>query len=530
MQARYYQDEAVSSVVSATKGFSPFKNVNPVVVLPTGAGKTIVIRDLIKQFFKLQGGQVLVLSHNKEILKQNYKAIKDSIEETVTLYSSGLGIKDYSGDVVVAGIQSIYKKTDLFCDVGLIIIDECHLVNPKSNGMYRDFTKHVQFARIVGLTATNYRLGDGYITDGNDPLFTETVYDLSETEKFNRLVNEGYLSKLLAKNTDKRLDVSNIKTIAGDFSDKDMSMKLDTVEINSTIVKEIIKYGKNYKKWLVFAIDIQHAENITKLFSVNGIKAAVMHSKVDPVKAESDLKAFKQGDIRAMINVNMLTTGYDDPEIDLIAMLRPTKSPVLHVQSIGRGLRTAKDKDHCLVLDFAGNVQRIGPINAVHVKKKGEGKGKGRDMAKECQHCSVVNHLSAKVCINCEEPFPIKNKLTTAAYSGNITKSSITEDNSAWLPVVDVAYAIHQKLGRPSSLKVSYRTGLRTVSQWICLDHKGYAKNIALNWVKNNKPDDLPFPKNVNELYKQSVLYRKPVQIKVDFTGRYPEIKGLKFA
>jgi DNA repair protein RadD len=519
VKPRWYQTNATDALMKSVEN----DDCHPIVVAPTGSGKTVMICDFIdKHLTNDPHASILVLSHIKEILDQDFDALTHYFEGAeIGLYSAGMASRTIK-KITVAGIQSVWRKPHLFQNSSVVIIDECHLVTIRQNGMYRKFLSQID-ANFVGFTATHFRLGTGYIHVGEGALFNEISYDISSPENFNRLVDEGYLTKLITKATIMGMNVDRIKLRAGDYAVKALSDRFDRETITNVAVDEIVKFGRNYKKWLIFGIDIAHAEHITKAFQERGIEAGVVHSKMEGDRDVVVYK-FRHGKIRAIVNVDILTTGLDVPDIDLIAMLRPTKSPVVHVQTIGRGLRVADGKDHCLVLDFAGNTARLGPINDVQVHTKGKGKG-GRPITKQCPNCDTINHPTVKFCIACGYEFKFKTKLTPTAS----TESVVKESRPQWHFISDVRYALHHKHGSPTSLKVTYRVGLQSFSEWVCYDHDGLAKHRANHWVRWRAPKGMPMPKSVFELHEWSPWLKRPVQVLTNFGDKFPRIKDVRF-
>jgi len=220
----------------------------------------------------------------------------------------------------------------------------------------------------------------------------------------------------------------------------------------------------------------------------------------------------------------MVTTGFDAPNIDLICLLRPTKSPVLHVQMNGRGLRTYPEKSHCLVLDFAGNTSRLGPINHISIYEKKKGK-KGKKIVKECPECGCLHHPKVVLCNVCKHKFEFKEKITPKSSETEI----IRKNRFKWLKVSDIQYHIHSKKDRPDSLRVKYICGLFSLNEYICLEHQGYAQFLARNWVKYRLRSGYSFPETTQELYDISHTLRKPSDIYVEFYSNYPKIKDAIF-
>lgn len=545
MQDRYYQSDAVDSTIDL---LNENPEAHPLVVMPTGSGKSHTICLLVDDILTNNPNRnILVLSHVKEILMQDHDALENYFEGVeIGLYSAGLDSRTVK-KITVAGIQSIYSKQEEFCQFDIIIIDECHLIPMDDESMYRTFLNWFEGkATYIGFTATHFRMGHGYIHKGDGALFTDISYDLSERDAFNRLIEEGYLSKLVIKPTKNEFDVEGLKITAGEYNIKAMTDRFDRKSITDNAIDEIIRCGKNLNQWLVFAIDIDHAEHIAETLRNSGIKTACIHSKMEGDRGEvlADVKA---GEYRAVVNVDILTTGFDSPLIDLIAFLRPTQSPVLHVQMTGRGLRViyklgfildsiegrlaaieAGPKQACLILDFAGNTRRLGPINDINIIQKGKSDEVGEAITKDCPECGAINHPSNKLCDNCGHEFIFIEKLSSLSDNAVIVRDNT--NMKEWLDVSDVKYSIHSKPGKPSSLRVTYRVGLVSFSEWICYDHKGYAGRKASHWVKwrwIGYKDKLPA--NLSDLYANSDLLRKPKKILVNNVGKFPSIEDSIF-
>ena len=532
IKLRWYQKKVAPLVFNFWRK-NPDKK--PIIAIPTGAGKSLIIADLIYQAHSKWNIEILVLSHRKEILTQNQSILikylnQHGLAANIGIYSAGLGVKE-KGKITFAGIHSVYKKTKLFENVKLIIIDEVHLISPSAKGetMYQKFINELPKAKCIGLTATPYRLGSGYIV-GDDHLFDEILFDLTSKSKFNRLVREGYLTKLITKRTETEFNAEGIRTIGGDYAEKELAQKFDREEITKTAVKEIIRKAKNYKKWLIFAINIDHAEHIVEELNSYGIMAIPIHSKLD-LNRTVFIDAFKEGKIQALVNVNILTVGIDVPDIDLIVFLRPTKSPVLYVQSAGRGLRVAPGKDHCLVLDFARVIQTLGPINDVQVIKKKKGKGSD-PVVKTCPVCGTHHHPIVKICDGklengeeCRYEFKFKIAITKNASDAKI----IAETGIHKYKVDDIYYNKHTKRNAPMSMKVTYRCGMSIFNEWVCIEHTGWAKTMADNWISDRLSPNYKRPETVDDLLLMSSFFRKPTEIVVKEDARYPEIVDYKF-
>ena len=337
---------------------------------------------------------------------------------------------------------------------------------------------------------------------------------------FNSLVEDGYLTKMYSRSTDMSLDTKGIHKTGGDFKLNEMSEKFDKESITYEAVKEVIKYGKNYSKWLIFAIDIEHADNICDSLISAGIASSVLHSRMSEDRRLT-VAGFKTGNTKALVSVGMVTTGFDAPNVDLIVLLRPTASAVLHVQMVGRGLRIAPNKDHCLVLDFSGNTERLGPINDVMIPKQ-KGKGKGEPITKKCPACHCIFHPTVRICDSCGHVFKFQIKLTTQASGDDIVRKTVTK----WLNVSSVQYVRHTKIGKPDSVMVIYHCGLTRVKEWIHPDHTGYVQYKAEHWAHFRGFIGEP---NVDSLLRASSALDVPKRIHVDYSSRYPDIVEYDF-
>jgi DNA repair protein RadD len=254
--------------------------------------------------------------------------------------------------------------------------------------------------RVIGLTATPYRLGHGLITD------KPALFDgLIEPVTIPALIEAGYLATLRSKLTTARLSVDGVHKRGGEYIESELQAAVNTDQLNGDVVDEVISLAGQRKAWLFFCAGVDHAKAVAGVLNARGVPAECVTGDTPKKERERIIADFKAGRLKALTNANVLTTGFDYPDIDLIAMMRPTLSPGLYVQMAGRGLRLKSHTDHCLVLDFAGVVSRHGPIVAVEPPKKG-GEGDGDAPIKVCDQCGEICHAAVKNCTNCGAPFP----------------------------------------------------------------------------------------------------------------------------
>ena len=517
---RWYQTEASDALFKAieTPGCAP------VIAVPTGAGKTVIMGLFITKYLKkYPDNEVLVLSHTQLIIEQDAEALENFFpDKHIAVYSAGLDRRE-QGQITVAGIQSAVRNPETFQWANLVIVDEVHTVNHEATGMYRTLLDSMK-ATLTGMSATVYRSGHGYIYKGLGTLFNTLVYDLTSIKNFNRLVDEGYLSNLIPIETETQLNSEGITKSGGDFNLKQLSEAHDRIEITRSAIKNALHYGKNYKKWLVFAIDIDHANSINDELNSAGIDSLVLHSEIQ-VDRNEIIDQFTKGGSRALVSVGMITTGFDAPNVDLILMLRPTASAVLHVQMLGRGLRVASGKDHCLVLDYAGNTARLGPINNVIVPKSKESKGKGEAPTKTCPQCRTITYASAKYCESCDYEYVFKTKLEKSASQEDVIQKN-KSPLKKWMKVSTTQYSIHRKPGVPDSVMITYMCGLFRVRQWLCVAHPGSAGMLGQHIAARRGYEG---EMTAKDLYAGRDRLRVPDKIQVDLVGKYPQVVNAQF-
>jgi len=471
-----------------------------------------------------------MLTHVKELVQQNHKALLTMWPQAPAgIYSAGLKKRQFLQPIICAGIASVAKKAELFGKVDLIIIDECHLVSPSGTTMYRKFIGDLLEVnpklRVIGFSATPYRMKGGALTGDESGLFSHVCYDLTSMEEFNKLIDDGWLATLVPKRTDANIDVTGVKTANGDFVQASLQAACDKEELTRRAVSEMIELGSDRKHWLIFASGVQHADHIAEELTARGIPAASVHSKMTEDRDEV-IKAFKSGRFRAVVNNNVLTTGFDFPAIDMIGMLRPTRSPSLWVQMLGRGTRPFKDKKNCLVLDFAKNTARLGPINDPVLPTKRKKGGIGGAPIRTCQECETICHISLKECPECGHEFP-PPAIALEAHAGTdelIARPTAPRTENY---IVDRMVATkHISRAGGISLKISYWCGLQTFNEWIHLESSKWRGKAEAWWGRMSGED---CPATVDEALLLADFLVKPEKIQVFFSGDYPEVRDRYF-
>jgi DNA repair protein RadD len=501
---------------------------NPLVVMPTGTGKSLCIAGFTREAIAAYGDtRVLILTHVKELIQQNFMALVRAWPEAPAgIYSAGLSRRDIHAQILFAGIQSIHRHARQVQRCDLVLIDEAHLLGRSDSGMYRSFLTQLNeinagLLKVVGFTATPYRLDSGMLHEGKDRLFTDIAYQVPVLE----MIHQGYLCPVVPKQTTTQLDVGGVGTRGGEFIAKDLEAAVDRDEVTRAAVAEIVDHGAGRGSWLVFCSGVAHARHVRDAIREHGITAETVTGDTPGPERDGILAAFKAGRLRCVTNANVLTTGFDAPGTDLIALLRPTKSVGLYVQMVGRGTRLAEGKDDCLVLDFAGNTARHGPIDTVDGRKK-EPAGDGEAPIKVCPECQTINHASVRHCIECDHEFPPPVVKVAPQAASNALLS--TQQQAAWCDVTGITYTRHDKPGKPVSLRVTYECGLARHSEWVCFEHTGFPRDKAVGWWRR-RAGNLPPPTTVDEALEQQDLLRRPIAIQVRPTGQYTEIAAARF-
>jgi len=535
MKLRDYQEESINAL------FAYFANGgkgNPLALLPTGSGKSLVISAFMQRvMFQWPDQRFLMITHVKELISQNAKKIIEMWPNApVGIYSAGLGEKNHYSPIVCGGIASMIANPSLFGHRDLILVDEAHTISNKANSMYQTFFAELRkinpFVRVIGFTATGYRMGQGQLIEPGS-LFTDVAYDITDIAGFNRLLRDGYLAPLIPKRTNTAINTENVKVQNGEFQQHDLQAAVDVDEITHAAISEMLELGYDRHCGLIFTTGIDHCEHVVQAITSFGETATFVHSKMGVKDRDAAIEGFKAGKYKYIVSNGVLTTGFDHPPIDLIAVLRPTMSASLWVQMLGRGTRPYDGsnplfpyyKENCLVLDFAQNTKRLGPINDP-VKPRPKGQKAGDAPIRICDECGTYNHASARFCVTCGQVFPVYTKIFAEAGTEELIR---TPD----MPVVEtfnidrVIYHRHDKVGSFPMIRVSYYSGLKRFEEYVCIEHPGYAGRKALEWWKRRSGK--PMPASTDMALAELSNLKQPARIKVHTNKKYPEIVSHEF-
>lgn len=354
---RDYQQQAVTNTIK----FFQKKRDPAVIVLPTGAGKSLVIAELAK----IARGRVLVLAHVKELVEQNYEKYK-SYELSAGIFSASLGKKDWDQKAIFGSVQSVARAPDdFFNNFSLLVIDECHRVAEDGTTQYQEVVKKLQERNpalcILGLTATPYRLGVGWIYEyaqagelktDKKKFFKQCVYELP----LSYMIKHGYLTVPV------KVDIPVTCYDFSELTDRERPFTVAEVEevlknqkrLTPFIIKNIIDITQRFDRQgvMIFSSSVKHAEEIMSYLPPEDSRLVIGDTEMsDRNKIVDD---FKKRKFKYLVNVSVLTTGFDAPHVDVIAILRPTESNSLYQQIVGRGLRLSDEKKDCYILDYTG--------------------------------------------------------------------------------------------------------------------------------------------------------------------------------
>jgi len=489
---RPYQEAAKAAVYEHLRT----REDNPCVVIPTGGGKTPVMASICKDAVATWNGRVLILAHVKELLEQSADKLQAVCPELkFGIYSAGLKRRDTTQAVIVAGIQSVFKRA---CDLDafdLVIVDEAHMIPPDGDGMYRQFLSDARIVnpnlRIIGMTATPYRMKEGLICTP-DHFLNHICFEAGVRE----LIRDGYLCPLKTKAGINKADTGGLHVRGGEFIAGEVEDLMDQAWLVEAACGEIVAYTSNRQAVLIFASGVKHGQHIVEILKDrHSIEAGFVTGETASKDRDDVLSRFRSGAIKYLVNVNVLTTGFDAPHIDCVALVRPTLSPGLYYQMCGRGFRLHPGKRDCLVLDFGGNVLRHGPVDQINVLDR-SGRDGQQAPAKECPECNAVIAAGYAICPDCgyEFPPPERKSHDARASEAGILSGQVTDTE---FEVRDIRWSVHQKRNAPDdaprSLRVDYRLGLDYwQSEWICVEHDGYARQKAIAWWRRRSPDPVP--------------------------------------
>lgn len=543
---RWYQQEAVDAIYRL---LNEDDDAAPLVVLPTGSGKSYTGAEIARRWIAEHGSRVIQTIHVQELVVQNYSAVRALAPGlSAGIYSASVGRKDFFGQITVSNVQSIHRAADRFRNVGLLIIDEAHLLKHGESGQYHSLIRGLRAnnpgLRVVGLTATPWRLSSGSLVEpyGDEPpLFNEIAFELSIID----LLAEGSLAPLVAKRTTQKMSTDAIKgpglIKAGEYNEKKLDEAFNTEAINRAIVAETIAQAGERRSWLCFAITVDHATRLRDMFRENGVTCEVVTGETPKAERDRIIASYKAGRVRCLTNVMVLTTGFDAPATDCLILARPTMSPGLYLQMLGRAMRPAPGKLNALVLDFAGNVMKHGLADMVQGvrKQKKNVEPDATDSVKECVGCGSIVPKAARECPDCGMEFKSQQANREEKLDLKNLGDKVQSDASdVWWAAVEQATfrATPARDDKPAGMQLGYRIGVDETgremwaSEFLGFEHPSDSwphKQARKIWRERSKTRP---PATIDEAISRLAELSCPTHVRVRRNGQWLNVVGAKVA
>lgn len=499
---------------------------NPLLVLPTGAGKSVVqaafVQSVLEQY---PGTRLLCLTHVKELIEQNAAALEKILGPWIVgVYSAGLRRRELEKPVTVAGVQSLAARLQDLPAADLVIIDEAHLVPPDGEGRYRTVLSSLRALnpslKVIGMSATPYRLKSGWLHKGDGRIFTHIAHEVAIAP----LVEAGWLCQLRSKSGRSEADLSSVHVRGGEYVAAELEDAMIAGDLVPRSLDEVERYCGDRRKWLVFCAGIKHAQNVADELERRGHRVGMVTGELPIPERDAIVSAFRKGTIRAIVNVNVLTTGFDVRDVDAVVLMRATKSAGLYYQMVGRAMRVHPDKADALILDFGGNILRHGPVDAITVRARA-GDGEGAPPQKKCPECCEVVPIAALACPVCGHVFEVLAKPPHDTKAAELPVLSVPID----VEVESVFYGVHCKAGKPDSMRVEYRCGLIDHREWVCFEHEGFARQKAASWWKRRASTRGPVPTTTAEALSRVGELRPVRAIRVRREGEFWTVIAASF-
>lgn len=535
MELRWYQERARTCCwewIRKNQG-------NPIIVKPTGAGKTALAAALLTDASKW-GKRSLLVTHVEELIQQSQGTL-EKFGIDAGIYSAGLGAKETHAEVTLCGIQSVYQHADLFPKIDFVIVDEAHRVPGKGQGgMYDQFFEGLASQnpklRIVGLTATPYRLKNGFICGPEEHFwFKEVAYEI----QVNRLIKEGYLSPISSKMPICEIETKGIRQVGGDFKieEQEIAFAIKSEEIIEDMLRRI--GFANRKATIIFCAGVDQAKQVRQSLADRGIACGLITGETDSDLRKEYVREFKNGTIKFLVNCSVLCEGFDAPNIDCVVLMRATTSPGLYYQMVGRGLRTWAGKAFCLVIDYGQNLDRHGPIDQIVMPTVAGQVKKEKPSIKKCPQCDEALTQNTMTCPSCQYKFERADRWDSLTEKPTKAAATSEEDEGEWKECGCITANAHTKKGGDETsrqtLKISFfhspfPIGYPTVSAFLCVEHSGFPRNKAEKILKKlTKGKMESIPKDASEcslLLNELIIagLEPPVAVKVR-----PQAENRKF-
>lgn len=526
MDLRPYQRASLDALYASWRN----ETGDGLIVLPTGAGKAFVIAALVREVIADRPeARIAVVTHTRELIAQNHRELVAYWPDAPAgIYSAGLNRRDTATQILFCGIQSVWNRLDAIGAFDVVVVDEAHLIPRDAETRYGRFLAALRAARpdlrVVGLTATPYRLDSGRLDEGEGRLFERIVYEANVGD----LIHQGYLAPLICKATATALDVSGVAKRGGDYIPSALEAAVNQDWITRAAVEEMAGFGRDRRAWLAFCAGVAHAEAVRDAVRVEGFTCEMVTGETGKRLRDRIVRDFTAGRLRCLTSVGVLSTGFNVPRVDLIALLRPTQSTGLYVQQVGRALRTAPGKSDALILDYAGLVRMHGPVDIVTARSAAAIKGReGEVRAKPCPGCGALIALNASTCEGCwVEPDGTDEDGPGHEAAADDEHPILSRTVPVWQGVSRWRLGRHAASG---SLDVEFQTEDGSSHRvQIALEQAGYGREKAVQWWRQlGGGRDVPM--TVAEALARTDDLTRPAAILVRANGRFSESVSYRF-
>ncbi len=546
LELRYYQRDSLDALYS----YWAEDGGNGLIVLPTGAGKALVIAKLIEELLAdYPDMRILNVTHSASLVGQNFEEfIKLSPFAPAGIYSAGLNRRDANAQILFCGIQSIWNKVEQLGPIDLVIVDEAHAISRNANTQYGKFfkavKKHNPDSRTCGTTATDYRMDSGRLTDELDDdgavdddgnpvkfkLFDDVVYEIGIGE----LIEKGFLTRLTSARTAAKIDLKGVGTRGGEYIPGQISAAAE--RIIEAAVAEDMAISAGRRAGLFFSTSKDNANHVAQAIRSHGRTCAVLTSD-NAHQTKEIFEGFRSGKYWAISSVSMITTGTNFPFVDFISLILSTKSAGKLVQILGRGTRNSPGKTECLIADHGKNLAYHGPID--QIRPKAPGSGEGEPPRKTCPTeetpgavqdvngawgCGEQIHASAKTCHCCGYIFPPSDnvKITAEAADAPVLSTAPAEPRI----VRKRTFWNHPgKDGKADSVKTVFTVGMSQINKWYAPQAGGRAKADSDRFWDAHR-GKRPFPKTALEWLERQGELVATKEIFVRPAGKYWNVEG----
>ena len=535
-ELRDYQQDALSGI---WRYWREDEGTAPLVVVPTGGGKSVIIAEMIRLIRRKNDKvRILMVSHVKELVVQNLERMRQNAPDL----SSSIGImtgpytENRRAPILCGTIQTVINRKEQFEDTpfDLMIVDEAHLIPTRDSSQYRTLIAYLRSInpnmRLIGFTATPFRLDSGYLHQGADAMFDGVAADVP----IKTLIDDGRLVTPRTTWNAESMDVTKLKTQAGEYTAESQDEAIRPVI--GKMALDALKQGSRTERdrWLWFFPSVESAQIACDWLEINNQKAVCIHGGLPAIERDDLMRQFSEGEVQHCTNVNIMTTGIDIPAINHIVLARATKSTVLYIQMCGRGLRPYDGKDRCVILDYGKNAQTHGTLDRPRIHEKGKPKDR-EPAARQCKACGCYMESDAAHCPECGYiPPPRKRKINlTQPFRGEMV-SWLSPPHSVGVRAVNYE-KWEGKSGFPT-VRVRYALDDGDyISEWLCPEHPFdhvATKMFSQRWRRTFGKDETP-PVGVQDCIERLTSHRlQPLSLTVGTREgkEWPDIMSVEYA